>query len=107
MAWVLAMLHEKGENNGMSSLALKEILKLSVAERVQLAEEIWDSVVASPETLPVTDIQKQELDLRRDAHAKDPASTRSWEEIRDSLSPKEWRFRFASDAKLKPMSSPP
>ena len=73
----------------MSPLAVKEILKLSVAERVQLAEEIWDSVVASPETLPVTDIQKQELDLRRDAHAKDPAPTPSWEEIRASLSPKE------------------
>ncbi|MDO8355113.1 MAG: addiction module protein [Nitrospirota bacterium] len=53
----------------MSPLALKEILKLSVSERVQLAEDIWDSIVASPESLPVTDAQKRELDLRRDTHA--------------------------------------
>jgi putative addiction module component (TIGR02574 family) len=66
----------------MSPLALKEILKLSVSERVQLAEDIWDSIVASPETLPVTDAQKRELDLRRDTHAKDPASTKLWEEVR-------------------------
>lgn len=72
----------------MSPLALKEILKLSVSERVQLAEDIWDSIVASPETLPVTDAQKRELGLRRDAHAKDPASTKSWEEVRANLDKK-------------------
>lgn len=69
----------------MSPLALKDILKLSVLERVQLAEEIWDSIAADPESLPVTDAQKRELDLRRDAHADDPASTRSWEEVRADL----------------------
>jgi len=72
----------------MSPLALKEILKLSVSERVQLAEDIWDSIVASPESLPVTDAQKRELELRRDAHAKDPSSTRSWEEVRTDLDTK-------------------
>ena len=72
----------------MSPLALKDILKLSVSERVQLAEEIWDSIAADPESLPVTDAQKRELDLRRDAHSHDPddpASTRSWEEVRADL----------------------
>jgi len=72
----------------MSPLALKEILKLSVSERVQLAEDIWDSIVASPESLPVTDAQKRELELRRDAQAKDPASIRSWEEVRTDLDTK-------------------
>lgn len=69
----------------MSPLALKEILKLSVSERVQLAEDIWDSIVAAPESLPITDAQQRELDIRRDAHAKDPASTRSWEDVRAKL----------------------
>ena len=72
----------------MSPLVLKEILKLSVSERVQLAEDIWDSIVASPESFPVTDAQKRELDLRRDAHSKAPASTRPWEEVRADLSKK-------------------
>jgi len=61
----------------MSPLALKEIMKLSVSERVQLAADLWDSIVASPETLPVTDAQKRELDLRWAAHAKDAPATRS------------------------------
>ncbi|HWF60379.1 MAG TPA: addiction module protein [Nitrospira sp.] len=69
----------------MSPLALKEILKLSVSERVQLAEDIWDSIAADPESLPVTDAQKRVLDIRREAHSNDPGSTRSWEEIRADL----------------------
>jgi putative addiction module component (TIGR02574 family) len=79
---------EKAENTGMSPFAFKEILQLSVAERVQLAEDIWDSIVASPESLPVTGAQKQELDRRRDAHATNTAATRSWDEIRAKLSEK-------------------
>lgn len=69
----------------MSPLALKEILKLSVSERVQLAEEIWDSIAVDPESLPVTDAQMRVLDLRRESHSDDPASTRSWEEVRADL----------------------
>lgn len=72
----------------MSPLAFKEILQLSVAERVQLVEDIWDSIVASPESLPVTDAQKQELDRRRDAHATSTAPTRFWDEIRAKLGEK-------------------
>jgi putative addiction module component (TIGR02574 family) len=82
---VLASEFEIGENIDMSPLALKEILKLSVSERVQLAEEIWDSIAADPESLPVTEAQKQVLDFRRDAHSADPNSTRSWEEVRADL----------------------
>lgn len=69
----------------MSPLALEEILKLSVSERVQLAEDIWDSIAADPESLPVTDAQKRVLDVRREAHFKGLGSTRSWEEIRADL----------------------
>jgi putative addiction module component (TIGR02574 family) len=82
---VLAPELGKEENSGMSPFTLKEILKLSVSERVQLAEEIWNSIAADPESFPVTDAQKHVLDLRREAHSNDPGSTRSWEEIRADL----------------------
>jgi hypothetical protein len=36
--------------------------RLSVEERVQLAEAIWDSLEEEAEPLPSTDAQKQELD---------------------------------------------
>lgn len=52
------------------STELSDILRMSVAERIQLVEDIWDSIAASPESLPVTDAQKDELDRRLQAHAK-------------------------------------
>jgi len=48
----------------MSSVDIQEILKLSVAERIELVEAIWDSIADAPENLPVTAAQKRELDRR-------------------------------------------
>jgi len=62
----------------MSLVPLKDILQLSVQERVQLAEDIWDSIAAHPETLLLTDPQRQELDRRLDAHAKERGAGRPW-----------------------------
>ena len=69
----------------MSSVDIQEILKLSVAERLELLEAIWDSIADAPESLPVTAAQKQELDRRLAEYRKNPDEGRSWEEIRDSL----------------------
>jgi putative addiction module component (TIGR02574 family) len=69
----------------MSSVDLQEILKLSVDERIELVEAIWDSIAASPGNLPVTAAQKRELDRRLAEHQKNPGAGRTWEEIRDSL----------------------
>ena len=69
----------------MSSTVLAEILKLSVEERIRLAEEIWDSVAADEEALPVTQAQKDELDRRLDDLARNPDAGRPWEEFRSEL----------------------
>ncbi len=47
---------------------LDDILALSVAERLLLVEDIWDSIVATPEAVPVTDAQRKELARRKRAH---------------------------------------
>ena len=69
----------------MSSVNIEEILKLSMAERIEIVEAIWDSIAASPETLPVTEAQKRELGRRLAEHGANPSAGRTWEEIRDSL----------------------
>jgi putative addiction module component (TIGR02574 family) len=67
------------------STQLSEILQLTIAERIQLAEDIWDSVAAFPEAIPLTDAQKEELDRRLRAYAKNPNDGVSWEELKDKL----------------------
>ena len=67
------------------STQLSDILRLTVAERIQLAEDIWDSVVAFPESVPLTDAQKEELDRRLQAHARNPNEGISWDELKNKL----------------------
>ena len=69
----------------ISVLTHEEIEQLCVAERVQLAEEIWDSIAATSERLPLTDAQRQELDRRLALHEGEPARVTPWEEVRAKL----------------------
>jgi putative addiction module component (TIGR02574 family) len=69
----------------MSSVPIEELLKLSVAERIQLVEDLWDSIAADPETLPVTDAQREELERRLKEHEADPESAIPWDEVRRRL----------------------
>jgi putative addiction module component (TIGR02574 family) len=61
---------------------LDDILTLSVAERMQLVEDIWDSIAATPEAVPVTDAQRKELARRKRAHQRNPAAAKPWKEVR-------------------------
>ena len=60
-----------------------ELLRLSAADRLQLVEEIWQTL--SPEDVPLTDAQRDELDVRLEAYAADPSAGSSWEEVRSRL----------------------
>lgn len=62
--------------------ASREIKKLSVAERILLVEEIWDSIAADQESVKPTEAQRQELDRRLEAYHTSPEEGSSWEEIR-------------------------
>jgi putative addiction module component (TIGR02574 family) len=61
---------------------LAELLKLNPAERIQLADDLWDSVSASPESLPgLTAAQLKEIERRLIEHSRDPTSSISWEQV--------------------------
>jgi putative addiction module component (TIGR02574 family) len=65
---------------------LVELLKLSPAERIQLAEDLWDSVAALPESVPgLTATQVAEIERRLIEHSCDPATAIPWEEVRARL----------------------
>jgi len=56
----------------MDTLTKSDVLKLSVAERIQLVEDIWDTIADTPEEVPLTDEKKAELDRRMEAHQQNP-----------------------------------
>lgn len=69
----------------MMNLFRDELLKLSVPERIQLAEDLWDSIAAEPDALPLTESQRTEIERRLAEHDRAPESSISWEEVRTRL----------------------
>jgi putative addiction module component (TIGR02574 family) len=64
-----------------SLLSALGIDRLSVAERLQLVEEIWDSIAPTVEQFPLTEAQRNELDRRVAALNADPTNVIPWEEV--------------------------
>ena len=59
--------------------------QLSVTERILLVEEIWDSITATPEQVPLTEEQATELDRRVDKYEADPEAGSTWDEVKGRL----------------------
>jgi putative addiction module component (TIGR02574 family) len=59
--------------------------QLSVAERVLLVEEIWDSIPDEQEAIPLTEAQKLDLQRRIAAYEANPKAGSSWEEVKARL----------------------
>lgn len=58
------------------------IMKLSVAERIMLVEEIWDSIASEQDPFELTEAQRRELDRRLDAYQASPEDGSSWEKVK-------------------------
>lgn len=69
----------------MSTLTRESIMRLSVAERIQLVEDIWDTVAEVPEAVSLTDEQKAEIDRRLDAYHQNPDEGCPWEVVRQRI----------------------
>ncbi|MDY6786443.1 MAG: addiction module protein [Cyanobacteriota bacterium] len=69
----------------MHPLLDANLRELTVLERIQLIELLWDSLVETPDVIPVTEAQQQELDrrLRHRRERRDRGS--SWEEVKQRL----------------------
>ena len=65
-----------------TSLQLPDLMQLSVAERILVVEQIWDSIAAEQSPLPVSPAQRAELDGRLEAHRNSPGEGSSWEEVK-------------------------
>jgi putative addiction module component (TIGR02574 family) len=59
--------------------------RLSTAERIILAEELWDSIVTSPEAFPISESHKEDLQRRLDTRRDNPKAGTPWAEIKARL----------------------
>jgi putative addiction module component (TIGR02574 family) len=69
----------------MNAIRRSDIVSLSVPERILLVEDIWDSIAEVPESLPLTDAQKAELDRRLEAYHRSPNKGSPWAVVRERI----------------------
>jgi putative addiction module component (TIGR02574 family) len=70
-------------SSAMSAEALiEEARKLSVAERIRIAEELWDSLSEEHLDFPLTSQQRDELETRLADYEAHPEAGSSWEDVR-------------------------
>ena len=60
-----------------------EIERLSIDERLELVEALWDSIASSA---ALTDAQREELDRRLAVHRQHPDDVTPWHEVKNSIS---------------------
>ena len=65
----------------MSKFSAADVLELPVHERLQLVEDIWNSIAEAPEALELTDKDKQFIDERLLARQRDPNAGSPWKEV--------------------------
>jgi putative addiction module component (TIGR02574 family) len=69
----------------MRALVREDLLGLSVSERIQLVEDIWDSIAEVPEQLYLSEEQKTELDRRLNDYHNHPEEGSPWQVVRERI----------------------
>jgi putative addiction module component (TIGR02574 family) len=65
----------------MKQITATDALALSIPERIQLVEDIWDTIISEPETIELTENEKKIIDERLEAYHKNPESGSPWGDV--------------------------
>ena len=69
----------------MKTISLSEIAKLPIQQRIQLVEDIWDSIAEMPEAVEVPEWHEQELERRLEAYHDNPDEGSPWNDARKRI----------------------
>jgi len=69
----------------MKTITASDIAGMPVQQRIQLVEDIWDSIAAMPDAVEMPQWHKQELDKRLEAYQENPKDGMEWKEVNKSI----------------------
>lgn len=70
----------------MAKLKISDLLEdLSVAEQIELVQDIWDNIAEASKIPDLTEEQKKELDRRSNELKTNPDSGVSWEKVKEQI----------------------
>ena len=64
---------------------IPELQKLSTADKIALAVELWDELSSRPDEIPVTEDQLNELDRHFEEYRQNPDKVVIWEEVKAKI----------------------
>lgn len=69
----------------MNSTLSEQIFPLSIPEKLQLIEDIWESIVINENQIPLSQSQQQELDQRLASYQDINNQGSSWEDVKQRI----------------------
>ncbi len=69
----------------MKSITASDIAEMSLEQRIQLVEDIWDSIAEIPEAVEIPSWHKQEFEKRLTAYHADPAEGSPWRDVKKRI----------------------
>ena len=65
----------------MKKISATDALDLSIPERIQLVEDIWDTIAAKADSLELTEEEKKIIDARLEKYHQSPELGSPWEDV--------------------------
>lgn len=65
----------------MKKISAADTLDLSIPERIQLVEDIWDTIAEGADSIDLSEEEKKIIDERLDAYHKNPNAGSPWEDV--------------------------
>jgi putative addiction module component (TIGR02574 family) len=69
----------------MNATALNELFSLSLSERIDLVEALWDSIAKDASAVPLMDWQCAELDACLEECRADPSGGETWAKVKAEI----------------------
>lgn len=65
----------------MKKITAADTIGLSIPERIQLVEDIWDTVAAEAQPIELSEDEKKTIDERLEAYHRNPDVGSPWEDV--------------------------
>ncbi len=65
----------------MKKITATDTIALSIPERIQLVEDIWDTIATEAQAVELTEDEKKIIDERLEAYHKNPNLGSPWEDV--------------------------
>ena len=67
------------------SVAIEELLELSIPDKLDVLERLWDSITADPKQVAIPEWHLEELDRREEELQRNPQTGTDWKAVKQRL----------------------